>query len=247
MRPGQQNNKRMRGRNRKGPNPLTRSFESNGGDVKIRGTALHIAEKYVQLSRDASSSGDRVAAENYLQHAEHYYRILAAAQAQMPQPQPVIRSDDDNDGDGDEEGDNAEAGANGSGSAAGRRARSSTAAISRASIRAIRSPMSRQRQRPGPALRRASRWRIAAATIASAAASGGRRRRPFRDRQGGERGNEASPGEAASGEAAQATAAAAPAAERVQRSSRVFEAGVRFRPARSRVPVVSSPPPATRR
>ncbi len=110
MRPGQQN-KRMRGRNRKGPNPLTRSFESNGGDVKIRGTALHIAEKYVQLSRDASSSGDRVAAENYLQHAEHYYRILAAAQAQMPQPQPVFRSDDE--GDGDEEGDAPESPGNG--------------------------------------------------------------------------------------------------------------------------------------
>ena len=101
MRPGQQN-KRMRGRNRKGPNPLTRSYESNGGDVKIRGTALHIAEKYVQLARDASSSGDRVAAENYLQHAEHYYRILAAVQAQMPQPQPFMRSDDDGEGDEDE-------------------------------------------------------------------------------------------------------------------------------------------------
>ncbi len=113
MRPGQQN-KRMRGRNRKGPNPLTRSFESNGGDVKIRGTALHIAEKYVQLSRDATSSGDRVAAENYLQHAEHYYRILAAAQAQMPQPQPVMRNDDDGDGEGDEDGDAQEFGANGS-------------------------------------------------------------------------------------------------------------------------------------
>src|SRR5664279_5028315 len=101
MRPGQQNNnKRMRGRNRsKGPNTLTRSFESNGGDVKIRGTALHIAEKYVQLARDASSSGDRVAAENYLQHAEHYYRIVAAAQAQMPQPQQFYRNDD-----GEEEG-----------------------------------------------------------------------------------------------------------------------------------------------
>jgi hypothetical protein len=101
MRQGQQNNKRMRGRNRKGPNPLTRSFESNGGDVKLRGTALHIAEKYVQLARDAQSSGDRVAAENYFQHAEHYYRIVAAAQAQMPQPQPVIRNDD---GDDDDEG-----------------------------------------------------------------------------------------------------------------------------------------------
>jgi hypothetical protein len=100
MRQGQQN-KRMRGRGRKGPSPLTRSYESNGGDVKIRGTALHVAEKYVQLARDAQSSGDRVAAENYLQHAEHYYRIVAAAQAQMPQPQPIVRSDDDG-GDEDE-------------------------------------------------------------------------------------------------------------------------------------------------
>ena len=101
MRQGQQNNKRMRGRNRKGPNPLTRSYESNGPDVKIRGTALHIAEKYVQLARDAQASGDRVAAESYLQHAEHYYRIVAAAQAQMPQPQPVFRSDEE--GEEDEE------------------------------------------------------------------------------------------------------------------------------------------------
>ena len=100
MRQGQQNNKRMRNRNRKGPNPLTRSYESNGGDVKIRGTALHVAEKYVQLARDAQSSGDRVVGENYLQHAEHYYRIVAAAQAQMPQPQQIYRNDD---GDGDEE------------------------------------------------------------------------------------------------------------------------------------------------
>jgi hypothetical protein len=89
----------MRGRNRKGPNPLTRSYESNGGDVKIRGTALHIAEKYVQLARDAQSSGDRVAGENYLQYAEHYYRIVAAAQAQMPQPQPIMRTDDSDDDD----------------------------------------------------------------------------------------------------------------------------------------------------
>jgi hypothetical protein len=101
MRQGQQNNKRMRNRNRKGPNPLTRSYESNGGDVKIRGTALHVAEKYVQLARDAQASGDRVAGENYLQHAEHYFRIVAAAQAQMPQPQqPMFRNDD---GEGDEE------------------------------------------------------------------------------------------------------------------------------------------------
>jgi hypothetical protein len=106
MRQGNQNNnKRMRGRNRKGPNPLTRSYESNGPDVKIRGTALHIAEKYGQLARDAHSSGDRVAAENYFQHAEHYYRIIAAAQAQMPYPpQQVYRNDDGAEDEGDEQG-----------------------------------------------------------------------------------------------------------------------------------------------
>jgi hypothetical protein len=71
----------MRGRSRgKGPNPLTRSYESNGPDVKIRGTAQHVADKYAQLARDATASGDPVAAENYLQHAEHYYRLIAAAQ-----------------------------------------------------------------------------------------------------------------------------------------------------------------------
>ncbi|WP_246215748.1 DUF4167 domain-containing protein [Microvirga makkahensis] len=77
----------MRGRNRnngnKGPNPLTKSYESNGPDVKIRGTAQHIAEKYSQLARDAQASGDPVAAENYFQHAEHYFRIIAAAQEQL--------------------------------------------------------------------------------------------------------------------------------------------------------------------
>src|ERR671913_1343041 len=89
MRPGQ--NRRMRGRNRnnKGPNPLTRSYESNGPDVKIRGTAQHVAEKYSQLARDAQSSGDPVAAENYLQHAEHYFRLIAAAQEQFRQNNPA--------------------------------------------------------------------------------------------------------------------------------------------------------------
>ncbi|CAN1529307.1 Domain of unknown function DUF4167 [Rhabdaerophilaceae bacterium] len=74
----------MRGRNRRGPNPLTRSYESNGPDVKVRGTAQHIAEKYTQLARDAHLSGDPVAAESYLQHAEHYYRLIqSAVQAQQ--------------------------------------------------------------------------------------------------------------------------------------------------------------------
>ena len=100
MRPVQQN-RRMRGRgnnNRKGPNPLSRNYESNGPDVKIRGNAQHIAEKYTALARDAQSSGDRVMAENYLQHAEHYNRIILAAQAQAPvQFQRDDRDDSDED------------------------------------------------------------------------------------------------------------------------------------------------------
>jgi hypothetical protein len=80
MRPSQQKN-RMRGRGRKQPNPLSRNFESNGPEVKIRGNASHIAEKYATLARDAGGAGDRVMAENYLQHAEHYNRIVAAAAA----------------------------------------------------------------------------------------------------------------------------------------------------------------------
>jgi hypothetical protein len=96
MRNGQ--NKRMRGRNRKGhhhQNPLTRMYESNGPDVKIRGTASHVAEKYLQLARDAQGSGDPIAAENYYQHAEHYFRMIAAAQEQFRQSQPFYRPDGD--------------------------------------------------------------------------------------------------------------------------------------------------------
>lgn len=93
MRNGQ--NKRMRGRNhhhhRKNQNPLTRAYESNGPEVKIRGTASHVAEKYVQLARDAMASGDPVTAENYHQHAEHYFRLIAAAQEQFRQQNPYYR------------------------------------------------------------------------------------------------------------------------------------------------------------
>lgn len=115
MRNGQ-NNKRMRNRNnnnnnnnnnnRRGQNPLTRVYESNGPDIKIRGTASHVAEKYVQLARDARSSGDPVAAENYYQHAEHYYRIIAAAQEQFrqnqqqPRPDAEVTQTEDDDSDG---------------------------------------------------------------------------------------------------------------------------------------------------
>lgn len=119
MRNGQNNNnKRMRNRNnnsssnsnnnnnnRRGQNPMTRVFESNGPDIKIRGTASHVAEKYVQLARDARSSGDPVAAENYYQHAEHYFRLIATAQEQFRQNQPQPRTDNEmsDDSSGDDE------------------------------------------------------------------------------------------------------------------------------------------------
>ncbi len=87
------NMKRMRGRNHRtggggggglrhhsGGVPLNRNhvFDSNGPDLRIRGTAQQLFEKYLQLGRDATSGGDRVMAEGYFQHAEHYFRILNA-------------------------------------------------------------------------------------------------------------------------------------------------------------------------
>ena len=69
------------------PNPLTRSYDSRGPDVRIRGSALHVAERYLQLARDANTASNPVAAENYLQHAEHYFRLIATAQAEHLQAQ----------------------------------------------------------------------------------------------------------------------------------------------------------------
>lgn len=102
MRPNNQNNKnRQRSRNggRKHVNPLSRNFESNGPDVKVRGNAAHVAEKYLQLARDAQSSGDSVMAENYLQHAEHYFRIVSSAQQAQSGVRPEGQQDDDYDDD----------------------------------------------------------------------------------------------------------------------------------------------------
>ena len=102
------NMKRMRGRqNRPGPGggggggsapvrhqsggniPLNRnhSFDSSGPDVRVRGTAQQLFEKYLQLGRDATSGGDRVMAESYFQHAEHYFRILNAMNQAVQQTQ----------------------------------------------------------------------------------------------------------------------------------------------------------------
>lgn len=74
------NSKRSRGGRAGGRKPQAmggqRNFDSNGPNVKIRGSAAHIFDRYCQLARDANASGDRIAAENYMQHAEHYYRIM---------------------------------------------------------------------------------------------------------------------------------------------------------------------------
>jgi hypothetical protein len=90
--------KRQRGRNRGGGNQgkpqqnANRAFESNGPDnVKIRGNAQHVFERYQQLARDAASSGDRVLAENYLQHAEHYFRVIRALQPNRPTTEIIGR------------------------------------------------------------------------------------------------------------------------------------------------------------
>lgn len=127
MRPGQNNPKRTR-RGRKPHNLMGRTFDSSGPDVKIRGTAAHIYEKYQALARDANASGDRIGAESYLQHAEHYYRLLSsfqnsnggfnngrpnfAPQADGQGPQPALRPQaQDEEGEEEttaEEGDEAE-------------------------------------------------------------------------------------------------------------------------------------------
>ena len=70
--------------------PLNRNhvFDSSGPDLRIRGTAQQLFEKYLQLGRDATSGGDRVMAESYFQHAEHYFRILNAMAQAVQQGQP---------------------------------------------------------------------------------------------------------------------------------------------------------------
>jgi hypothetical protein len=112
MRQGQpQNRQRSRGRgnnnnrNSNVRNQLNRSMESNGPDVRIRGTAAHIAEKYTQLANDTLTAGDTVGAQSYWQFAEHYNRLVATAQAAQQQARDEqqvareARGETDSDGD----------------------------------------------------------------------------------------------------------------------------------------------------
>ena len=69
--------------NRSVGNVINRVFDSSGPEGKVRGTPQQIIEKYNQLARDAQLANDRVAAENFQQHAEHYLRLLSEAQREM--------------------------------------------------------------------------------------------------------------------------------------------------------------------
>jgi len=97
----------MRGRGnngRKNSNPRSNNYDSNGPDVKVRGNAQQVVEKYLALARDASLADDRVAAENYFQHAEHYYRLMTAngggaEQSEKATPQQPEASDNEPQGD----------------------------------------------------------------------------------------------------------------------------------------------------
>jgi len=79
MRSSKQRSRNKQNRNRPTGNIVNRVFDSSGPEGKVRGTPQQIIDKYNQLARDAQLSGDRVATENFQQHAEHYTRMLAEA------------------------------------------------------------------------------------------------------------------------------------------------------------------------
>ena len=114
MRQGQNNKNRMRGRNnnnaRKGSGSRSQSYESNGPDVKVRGNAQQVVEKYLTLARDATLSGDRIDAESYYQFAEHYYRIMTANAVNEQQRQQQSGSSDQQVGDNSHNSKNAQTG-----------------------------------------------------------------------------------------------------------------------------------------
>ena len=87
MKHGSNSRRSRSGRNsgRRSNNIRTKVFDSNGPDVRIRGNAMQVHEKYVALARDASAAGDHVLAESYLQHAEHYQRLLNEINPPKPQ------------------------------------------------------------------------------------------------------------------------------------------------------------------
>lgn len=106
MKPGQNPNKqRSRGRNNNNNNnnngkrhmpSRNQTFDSSGPDIRIRGNAHQVLEKYLSLARDAAAQGDRISAENFYQHAEHYFRVINAQNTGRPQmPRPMGTPADD--------------------------------------------------------------------------------------------------------------------------------------------------------
>jgi len=122
MKPGPNLKQRSRGRNnnnggggKKHMSPRNQTYDSNGPDIRIRGNAHQVLEKYLTLARDAASQGDRIAAENYYQHAEHYFRVINSQNQANGRPNdrplPTPADDqmnmaigfDDEEGEGEEE------------------------------------------------------------------------------------------------------------------------------------------------
>lgn len=116
----QQQRSRGRGNNGGGKRPMgggggggrpNQLFDSSGPEGRIRGNAHQVLERYLAMARDASSQGDRVAAENYYQHAEHYFRVINAnnQSAGRNRPQNMPTPAEDQAMPSDEDGDNGEA------------------------------------------------------------------------------------------------------------------------------------------
>ncbi len=105
MRHGSSNRRqRSRGGNsRRQTQNRNKVFDSNGPDVRIRGTAHQVAEKYEALAKDATSAGDHTMAQSYMQHAEHYLRIISVwdeeAAAIKQKEEPKAKANDESDED----------------------------------------------------------------------------------------------------------------------------------------------------
>ena len=131
--------RRSRGRGPRKPHNPSRpqNFDSPGPDVRVRGNTYQVMEKYLALARDASLAGDRIAMENYLQHAEHYYRTINS-NGDANRPRPPMRNDGqggaDNAQGGNSQGGNSQGG-NGNGQSG-----NSQVAIARAAMVSMANP-----------------------------------------------------------------------------------------------------------
>ncbi len=96
MRSSNKRSRNKNNRNRPSGNIVNRVFDSSGPEGKVRGTPQQIIDKYNQLARDAQLANDRVATENFQQHAEHYLRMLAEAQKEQAERQAQNQQNQNN-------------------------------------------------------------------------------------------------------------------------------------------------------